>query len=243
MRIRRHTGSAPPRDPAPVAEPVAEGESADVPARSVFHARNAPRRRATVAARRLLRDLLVLAVIFAVGYAAAAAILSPVPLLSASHAVPRVLELPAGEAQRKLTAAGFRPKLDEARAHPTIPRGQIIWQDPPPGVVLGQNTPVTLVPSAGPLGIPIPDVVGLAMPQAERILRAAGLRVGEVDSIAADPEPGIVIATRPAVGTAREPGGAVALVVSGRPLVGLVNPPRGPRAPVGSVRLVTGSGK
>ncbi|HEU4587085.1 MAG TPA: PASTA domain-containing protein [Gemmatimonadales bacterium] len=238
MRIRRHTGSAAPRDPAPVEEPTAAGESTDVPERSVFRTRK-PRHRATVAGRRLLRDLLVLAVIFVVGYVAAAAVLSPVPLLSASHAVPRVLELPAAEAQRKLTAAGFRPKLEEPRAHATVPRGQIVWQDPPPGVVLGQNTPVTLVPSAGPLGVPVPDVVGLATPQAERILHAAGLRVGAVDTIAADPEPGIVIATRPAVGTAREPGGTVGLVISGRPLVGLVNPPRGPRAPAGPVRLVT----
>jgi serine/threonine-protein kinase len=200
--------------------------------------RRRTRRLPTVAGRRLVRELLVLAAIFGVGYVAAAAWLSPVPLLTASHAVPRVLDLPAAEAQRKLTSIGFRVKLEEARAHPTAPRGQIVWQDPPPGVVLGQNRAVILAPSAGALGVPIPDVVGLALPQAEKILHAAGLKVGEVDSIAADPEPGIVVGTRPAVGTAREPGGTVGLVVSARPLVGLANPPRGPRAPLGPVRLV-----
>jgi serine/threonine-protein kinase len=231
MRVRRHTGSTTPREPAPVDAPEPARADTPEPHRRV-------RRRATVAGRRLLRDGLALLAIFGVGYLAAAAWLSPVPLLTASHAVPRVLELPAAEAQRKLTGMGFRVKLDDARAHPTIPRGQIVWQDPPPGVVLGQNSPVILAPSAGPLGVLIPDVVGLALPQAEKILHAVGLRVGEVDSIAADPEPGIVVATRPAVGTAREPGGKVGLVVSGRPLVGLVNPPRGPRAQAGAVRLV-----
>ncbi len=225
MRVRRHTRS---------------GDSARAAAGEAAPATRRPRtrRRATVAGRRLLRDLLVLLATFGVGYVAASAWLSPVPLLTASHAVPRVLELPAADAQRTLTAAGFRVKLDEARAHPSIPRGQIVWQDPPPGVVLGPNSTVTLAPSAGPLGVPIPDVIGLALPQAQKILLAAGLRLGEVDSIAADPEPGIVVATRPAVGTARDPGAKVGLVVSGRPLVGLVDPPRVPRAHSGTLRLV-----
>lgn len=228
MRVRRHIGSAArPRDGA---EPPAPEEPVAREAKG--------RRRPTVAGQRLVRDAIVLASIFAVGYVAASAWLSPVPLLTSEHAVPRVLELSVDEAQRKLAALDFRVKLDESRPHPSIPRGQVVWQDPPPGVVLGPNATVLLAPSAGPLGVPIPDVVGLAVPQATQILLAAGLKVGEIDSIAADPEPGIVIATRPAVGTARDPGTEVGLVVSGRPLVGLVEPPRAPRAQAAKVRLV-----
>ncbi|MGH7517382.1 MAG: hypothetical protein ACREOC_07915, partial [Gemmatimonadales bacterium] len=54
-----------------------------------------------------------------------------------------------------------------------------------------------------------------------------------VDTVAADPEPGVVIATRPAAGTAREPGARVDLVVSGRPRPGLLPIPALQLAPLG----------
>ncbi|HET7600184.1 MAG TPA: PASTA domain-containing protein [Gemmatimonadales bacterium] len=178
-----------------------------------------------------MRDALVLAIVFGVGYVAAAAWLSPVPLFTSDHAVPRVLDLTAGEAQRRLTELGFRVKIEDEEPHPSIARGHIVWQDPPPGVVLGQHSTVSISPSAGALGVPVPDLVGLAQPQAEKILAAAGLKRGEVDTIAADPEPGIVVATRPAAGATRTPGSEVALVVSGRALIGMAGAGAGAGAP------------
>ena len=173
----------------------------------------------TVFGRRLLRDGAIVLATFGVGYVLATAWLSPVPLLTSDHALPRVLELPAGEAQRKLGELGFRVKLEEERTHPTIPRGAIVWQDPPPGTILSQNTVVTLAPSAGPQQVPVPDIVGLPMPLAVKVLAAAGLKPGSVDTVASDPEPNVVIATRPAAGVGREPGSPVDLVVSGQPKV------------------------
>jgi len=170
----------------------------------------------TVASRRLLRDVLIVGATFGVGYLIASAWLSPVPLLTRDHAVPRVLELPIADAQQKLGELGFRAKLDDERPHPTAPRGAIVWQDPAPGTILPQHSVVTLVPSAGLQQVPVPDIVGLAMPYAGRVLAAAGLRVGEVDTVAADPEPNVVVATRPAAGGGRDPGGVVDIVVSGQ---------------------------
>jgi serine/threonine-protein kinase len=154
-----------------------------------------------------------------VGYLLASAWLSPVPLITSDHSVPRVLELAGGEAQRRLTALGFRVKFDDERAHPTIPRGSIVWQDPPPGTVLAQNSVVSVAPSAGPQLSPVPDVVGLPMQFAVKVLAAAGLKPGTVDTVASDPEPNVVIATRPAAGVGRESGSTVDLVVSGQPSV------------------------
>jgi hypothetical protein len=210
MRVRRHVGTGRSPEPAPQSAP------------------REPRPAAlrAVASRRIVRDTLVLAIVFGVGYVAASAWLSPVPLITSDHAVPRVLDLTAGEAQRRLVALGFRVKVEDEEPHPSVPRGHIVWQDPPPGVVLTQNSTISISPSAGPLGVPVPDLVGLAQPQAETILAAAGLKRGEVDTIAADPEPGIVVATRPAAGVTRTPGSTVVLVVSGRPLVGLAGAPR-----------------
>jgi serine/threonine-protein kinase len=169
-----------------------------------------------------LRDALIVAATFGVGYVIASAWLSPVPLLSSDHAVPRLLELPVADAEARLAALNFRGRAVPARNHPSIPAGRVAWQDPPAGMVLGENSVVTYAPSSGRAPIPVPDVIGFSRPHAERVLAAAGLRTGAVDTVAADPEPGVVIVTRPAPGTAREAGAAVDIVVSGRP------PPAGP---------------
>jgi beta-lactam-binding protein with PASTA domain len=174
---------------------------------------------ATVFGRRLLRDGAIILATFAVGYALASAWLSPVPLLTSDRALPRVLELPAGEAQRKLAELGFRVKFEDERAHPTIPRGGIVWQDPPAGTILPQNTVIALAPSAGPQLAPVPDIVGLPMSFGVKVLAAAGFKPGSVDTVASDPEPNVVIATRPAAGVGREAGSPVDLVVSGQPKV------------------------
>jgi beta-lactam-binding protein with PASTA domain len=211
VRFRRQVPwarSKPRHEPEPAAPEPAAAEFGRPPRRGSF--------RATVSAHRLLRDVLIIGATFGVGYLIASVWLSPVPLLTSDHAVPRVLDLPAGEAQRKLAELGFRAKLDDERPHPTVPRGAIVWQDPPPGMILPENTVVSLVPSAGLQQVPVPDIIGLAMPYAGRVLAAAGLKVGEVDTVAADPEPNVVVATRPPAGGGREPGGAVDVVVSGQ---------------------------
>jgi eukaryotic-like serine/threonine-protein kinase len=215
MRVRRHVPGGARREPGPEPPAAVGGET-----------RGAPRR--------WLRDGLIVAATFGIGYIIASAWLSPVSLFSSDHAVPRILDLPVAEAEAKLAELGFRGRAIAGRAHPTIPAGRVAWQDPPPGVVLGENTVVSYVPSMGPAPIPVPDVIGFSRPHAERVLDAAGLRAGVVDTVAADPEPGVVIATRPAAGTAREPGAAVDLVVSGRARPG---PPAIPAlrvAPLGS---------
>lgn len=198
MRVRRHVpGSRHRESPAP--EPV-EARQDGRPAR------------------RWLRDGLIVLATFGVGYLIASAWLSPVPLFSSDHAVPRLLDLPVAEAQAKLAELGFRGRAAAARSHPTVPAGQVAWQDPPAGMVLAENAVIAYAPSSGRAPIPVPDVIGFSRSHAERVLAAAGLRTGAVDSVAADPEPGVVIVTRPAAGIAREAGGTVDLVVSGRPL-------------------------
>ena len=84
------------------------------------------------------------------------------------------------------------------------------WQDPPPEMVLPPNTTVELVLSAGPAPVTVPDVVGLAEPFAEKIIEAAGIKVGSVDTVRGGDEAGVVIATRPPSGHGRprgHPGG------------------------------------
>jgi beta-lactam-binding protein with PASTA domain len=166
--------------------------------------------------RAFLRDIGLIVATFVVGYGISALWLSPGSVFTKEHALPRVLELPEARAREKLTQLGFRPRLDAERPNDSFPSGTVIWQDPPPGTVLQPNSVVQLVLSAGPVLVAVPDVIGLNVPQAAKILAAAGVRVGTIDSTSAGgPEAGVVLATRPAAGVGRPRGSAVALVVSG----------------------------
>jgi eukaryotic-like serine/threonine-protein kinase len=164
--------------------------------------------------KRFLRDMGLIVATFVVGYGISAFWLTPGSMFSKDHSLPRVLEMPEPKARQKLDELGFRPRLDSERPSDSFPAGTVIWQDPPPGTVLQPNSVVQLVVSAGPTLVPVPDVIGLNLPQAAKILTAAGVRVGSVDSTAPGRERGVVIATRPAAGVGRVRGSAVALVVS-----------------------------
>ena len=180
-----------------------------------FRRHVAPGLRAPRPSRRTVRDLGLVIGVAVVGFGAAFAWLSGGSLFSRERTVPRVLELSGGEALEQLAEAGYRGRISGSRQSAGVPRGRVMRQDPPPGVLLPPGAPVELVTSSGAGRIPTPDVAGLAVAQAERIIRAAGLRVGVVDSITdRERAPGIVLATRPAPGESREPGAPIGLVIN-----------------------------
>jgi serine/threonine-protein kinase len=217
VRVRRHV-------------PGFERREADWPAQSVQTEPAA----AGGGNRWWLSGALIVLATFGIGYAIATAWLSPVPFFSSDHAVPRLLDLPVAEAEARLTELGFRGRPGPARNHPTIAAGRVAWQDPPSGMVLATNAVVSYALSSGPAPIPVPDVIGFHRPHAERVLAAAGLRTGSVDTVAADPDPDVVVATRPAPGAPREAGGLVDLMVSGRPRPGPLPVPALQVAPLGT---------
>lgn len=162
----------------------------------------------------------LIALTFVIGYGVSALWLSPGGVFTKDHSLPRVLELPESQARRKLSELGFRPRLDGQRPSDSFPTGTVIWQDPPPGTVLQPNSVVQLILSAGPTLVAVPDVIGMSLPQAARILAAVGIRVGAVDSLAGGQERGVVVATRPAAGVGRPRGATVAVVVTRGPETG-----------------------
>ena len=148
------------------------------------------------------------------GYLFAYLVLFPAPLLSGHQAVPRVLGLSLAEAQAQMTKAHLEIAEGGADPHPTAAQGTVIWQDPPAGVVAPQGLKVTLVVSAGPPKIPVPDVAGLDAGLAQRLVVAAGLTVSQVESVQAAAPRGLAMLTRPPAGTALATGAGLALVVS-----------------------------
>ena len=149
-----------------------------------------------------------------VGYGIAAFVFFPAAIFASSKSVPALLGLTADQAQQALTTAGLKVERIDAVRHPTAPRGTVVWQDPPAGVVVPQGSSVQFSVSQGPQPIPVPDVVGYDGTVGQSLIQAAGLKVGSVDS-AQTPEPkGVIVSTRPPTGRALDPGGRVTLVVS-----------------------------
>ena len=165
--------------------------------------------------RRFARDLGLVALTAGLGYVITAEWMTPDNVATSEHSLPRVLQVPADKARAELTGLGFRVHLEPPRPSPDVPRGAVLWQDPPPETVLPPGATVQLTVSDGPAPVTVPDVVGLSLPYAERILTAAGIKVGSVDTVRAAPEPGVVMSVRPPPGNGRPRGSSVDLLVSG----------------------------
>ncbi|HYX82799.1 MAG TPA: PASTA domain-containing protein [Gemmatimonadales bacterium] len=148
------------------------------------------------------------------GYLTAFFIIFPAPILPGHHAVPRVLGLTVAEAQAEVRKANLQTVDGGAEPHPSAAAGVVVWQDPPPDVVAPEHTKVTLVSSAGPPKIPVPDVANLDAGLAQSLIQSAGLVVSQVESVQAAAPSGLAMMTRPPAGTALTPGAGLTIVVS-----------------------------
>src|SRR3954454_8558739 len=77
--------------------------------------------------RRFARDIGLVALTFAVGYAVSSYYVNPGPVSSDVHPIPRVLGQPLEQARSALANAGFRSRVDGERTSPTVPRGGVVW--------------------------------------------------------------------------------------------------------------------
>lgn len=155
----------------------------------------------------------VLAGAFVVGYLIAAIFLFPAPLFTATISVPRLLGMSQAEATEVLENARLSVGQVESTTHPTAASGDVIWQDPPPGVRLEEGTAVRLTVSRGPQRVPVPDLAGYDVDLATRLAQAAGLGVRRVESQAPVPA-GVLVNTRPPAGGTLSPGDTVTMLVS-----------------------------
>jgi serine/threonine-protein kinase len=110
-----------------------------------------------------------------------------------------------------LTAVvGTDQQFDDA-----VPVGAVLRTDPAAGTQLAVNATVTLILSAGPRPIVVPQVVGRPQPDAQKMLTDAGFTVGTViKAFDARSDPGTVLRTTPTVGSTAARGSAVDLTVA-----------------------------
>ena len=136
-------------------------------------------------------------------------------------AVPDVTGQTINEARETLDEAGFQVNPNpQEQAHPTIPEGQVISQDPPAGRKVEEGATITLVVSSGPPEAEmkvVRDVVGLPETEARRLLEADGFAVIVEREESEDFDEGDVASQTPAGNTEAQVGEAITLVISEGP--------------------------
>ena len=130
--------------------------------------------------------------------------------------VPLVEGLPVDEAEHRVRKAGFESERRREFSD-TVRAGRVIETAPSEGSTVRKGSTVTLVVSRGAEKVAVPDVVGEAREEAERLLREAALEASVTEREDADAEPGTVLEQDPAAGTRVAKGLTVALVVAQAP--------------------------
>jgi len=127
-------------------------------------------------------------------------------------AVPDVTGESLGVARARLEQVGLRVEVAERRFS-TLPRDQVLEQDPGPATQVQRGDTVSLVISGGSEEFPMPDVVGDGLTLARGTLEARGLVV-VIEQIVSDNASDTVLSTTPAAGATVRTGDTVRLQVA-----------------------------
>jgi beta-lactam-binding protein with PASTA domain len=128
--------------------------------------------------------------------------------------VPDLRGLPLDEATARIEALGLAPGKVAQRESKDAAEGTVLTQEPLAGMRVEPGSAVALVVAvAPPPTVAVPDLAGRSRAEAERLLKAAGLTLGEVAEKEGG-KPGLVLAQAPKAGTEVPPGSTVSLVVA-----------------------------
>ncbi len=138
--------------------------------------------------------------------------------------VPAVAGMTDGAAVTALRADGFTVRMGAAVTDNNARAGTVARTTPTAGGRVRKGAGITLIPSAGPRMIEVPDVSGQQLSDAQQALRNAGLTPGQVHKVASDSvDAGIVVSTQPAAGLSwPQPTPVVITVSEGPPLPNFV---------------------
>jgi len=157
--------------------------------------------------------------------------------------VPDIVGQPEAKAMQRLENAGLDGYVSAHHYHSEIPRGQVISSDPRPLAQVRAGRRVALVISSGKRKITVPNLVGLGLAEAKRILTDTTLAEGQVTRRHSDEPVGQVVAQEPAAGRKLARGEKVNLVVSGGPYFGQLLGPDGEVLLLRRVRVVVPVGR
>lgn len=149
--------------------------------------------------------------------------------------VPKLTGKSQQQANDALQAAGLTMgTVDTAKQDRAIP-GVVVSQVPAAGMLVAQGSSINVTVVEGDGGntakvqpgdaapVAVPDLTGRDVATAVGLIRQSGLLSGDVEKIASDRAPGIVLSQNPSPGTRVLPGSAVTLTVSALPSVTVPN--------------------
>lgn len=141
-------------------------------------------------------------------------VLYPAQIVPERHEVPALRGLTVLEANARLAALSLRGRLADSVADGEAPVGTIAWQSPASGTSLPVSALVRFAVSLGPARLVVPDLEGFEVTLADEVLRAAGLRLGSVDTVRGRAESGTIVRTTPPIGATTRLGQAIDVSVS-----------------------------
>lgn len=129
--------------------------------------------------------------------------------------VPDISNLKVRQAETLLDKNDLRLSMRGERFDPDVPRGFILWQDPPPNDVVRRGRTVAVLVSLGEEFASVPALDGESRRGARLLLTRAGLDLGEVvEAYSSEVARGLILATDPAAQAVVARGSKVNLVVS-----------------------------
>ena len=134
--------------------------------------------------------------------------------------VPNLAGLTRSEAERRLTSLGFTNITIEPVEDKTIEENTVIKTDPPVGenIPASQKITIYIAVTQKIVDVPVPNLVGLDIEEARRVLNVHRLTVGEISRVESDAPVGTVIHQTPDEGTRIAMNSRVNLTISiGRP--------------------------
>ena len=133
--------------------------------------------------------------------------------------VPDVVGKPQPQAVSQLISSGLLANVSATIPSDTVPPGDVIAANPPPGSAVKRGRTIQLTVSTGPEVVPggIPNVAGLDTAAATAMLKSVGLVTTPISQYSGTVPNGRVIGTDPPVGSPARQGDTVTLQVSQGP--------------------------
>lgn len=179
--------------------------------------KNKARKKETPRARRRLKILAVILIMILIGYAAFFMKYFGLGLFNKDNSenvtVPSVVNMNVEEAQKSLEGTGLKLVVKSEEYSNGVSKDRIITQTPSENTTLKKGDSVSVIVSKGNSKVPVPNVVGLKLSQAEKLLNDNKLVLGNVKYEYNDAEEGTVL-SQSLVGGSSDEGQKVSLVVS-----------------------------
>lgn len=164
--------------------------------------------------RKIAYAMLAVAILFVLGVAAF------IGLRAFGNANPDTLSAPTlvgstpAEAEAILARNKLRLGQTEMAASETVPKGEIISQDPRAGDQVEVNSAVNITVSEGKPEVAVPEVIGTQIAEARSILTSRGFKVAEREDSGSTEDAGTVTRVTPREGTQAASGSTVTVYYS-----------------------------